>query len=35
MTTTTIEVVVEINLDHLAPHPRNVRRSLGDLKEVT
>ncbi|MCU1394908.1 MAG: Chromosome partitioning protein ParB [Ilumatobacteraceae bacterium] len=35
MTTTTIEAVVEIDLDHLAPHPRNVRRSLGDLKDLT
>ena len=34
-TTTTIEAVVEIDLDHLAAHPRNVRRSLGDLKDLT
>jgi hypothetical protein len=26
---------VEIDLGHLAPHPRNVRRSLGDLKDLT
>ena len=26
---------VEIDLGHLAPHPRNVRRSLGDLKGLT
>jgi ParB/RepB/Spo0J family partition protein len=32
--TTTIEAVVEIDLDRLAPHPRNVRRSLGDLKDL-
>ena len=30
MTTTTTEAVVEIDLDRLVPHPRNVRRSLGD-----
>ena len=35
MTTTTIEAVVEIDLGHLAPHPRNVRRTLGDLKDLT
>ena len=35
MTTTTVEAVVEIDLGHLAPHPRNVRRSLGDLKDLT
>ena len=26
---------VEIDLGHLAPHPRNGRRSLGDLKDLT
>ena len=26
---------VEIDLGHFAPHPRNVRRSLGDLKDLT
>jgi ParB family chromosome partitioning protein len=35
MTTTTVERVVELALDRLAPHPRNVRRSPGDLRELT
>ena len=33
--TDTIEHVLDIPLDQLAPHPRNVRRSLGDLRELT
>jgi ParB/RepB/Spo0J family partition protein len=33
--TDTLETVVEITLDQLAPHPRNVRRSLGDLTSLT
>jgi ParB family chromosome partitioning protein len=35
MTTATVEQVVELALDRLAPHPRNVRRSPGDLRELT
>lgn len=35
MTTTTAEAVIELELTNLAPHPRNVRRSLGDLRDLT
>ena len=35
MTTTTTEAVIEIELTNLAPHPRNVRRSVGDLRDLT
>jgi ParB/RepB/Spo0J family partition protein len=33
--TDTVEHVQDISLDRLAPHPLNVRRSLGDLRELT
>ena len=33
--TDTLETLVEIALDQLAAHPRNVRRSLGNLKSLT
>jgi len=33
--TAAIERVQDIPIDQLAPHPRNVRRSLGDLRELT
>ena len=32
MTPATAEII-EIDLSHLSAHPRNVRRSLGDLRE--
>jgi ParB/RepB/Spo0J family partition protein len=34
MTPTTAEII-EIDLSHLFAHPRNVRRSLGDLRDLT
>lgn len=33
--TDTLETVIELPITALAPHPRNVRRSLGDLKSLT
>ena len=33
--TTTAGAVIEIDVTSLAPHPRNVRRSLGDLRDLT
>ena len=33
--TTTAEAVIEIDVTSLAPHPRDVRRSLGDLRDLT
>ena len=32
--TDTLEHVIDIALDRLAAHPRNVRRSPGDLKDL-
>lgn len=33
--TDSVEHVLDLSLDRLASHPRNVRRSLGDLRELT
>lgn len=34
-TTTTTDAFIQIELISLAPHPRNVRRSLADLRDLT
>ena len=33
--TTDPEQIIEIDLSRLSAHPRNVRRSLGDLRDLT
>jgi hypothetical protein len=33
--TATVEHVLDVPLDRLADHPRNVRRNVGDLKDLT
>jgi ParB family chromosome partitioning protein len=35
MTTATVEQVVHLAVERLLPHPRNVRRAPGDLRELT